>query len=73
MSAIFDANPAIKIGIIIPDAWMNKRMHDALSAIAYWWGIPCLDLKDGPTSLIGSRLDSSTLNPYVVARRGSVF
>ena len=73
LSSIFDVNPAIKVGIIIADSWMNQRMHNALSSIAYWWGIPYLDLKDGPTSMIGGRLDNTTLNPYVIDRRNSVF
>lgn len=73
LSSIFDVNPTIKLGIIITDSWMNSSMHDTLSAIAHWWGVPCLDLKNGPTAMIDGRLDNQDLNPYVIEKRNSAF
>lgn len=37
--------PYAKIGVIIPDAWMNKKYADATKTICEHWGIPYLDLK----------------------------
>ena len=37
--------PYAKIGVIIPDAWMNKKYADATKQICEYWGIPYLDLK----------------------------
>ena len=47
LNSILTANPTVKIGIIISDAWMTQTYHDALIEIAKYWGIPYLDLKDG--------------------------
>lgn len=47
LNSILTANPTVKIGIIITDAWMNQTYHDALVDIAKYWGIPYLDLKNG--------------------------
>lgn len=47
LTAILTANPFVKIGIIISDAWLPQKYHDALIDIAKYWGIPYLDLKDG--------------------------
>lgn len=47
LESILTANPKVKIGIIISDAWMTQTYHDALIEIAKYWGIPYLDLKDG--------------------------
>ena len=53
ISAILTANPLCKIGIIIPDSWITKKYHDAVLDIARYYGIPCLDLKDGENVPIG--------------------
>ena len=47
LTSILTANPTVKIGIIIADAWMSQTYHDALIEIANYWGIPYLDLKNG--------------------------
>lgn len=73
LSTIFNVNPAIKVGIIIADAWMSSSMHDALSAIGQWWGIPVLDLKNGATAMIDGRTNGIPVNPFVIERRNTVF
>lgn len=59
LTSILTANPSVKIGIIINDAWMTQTYHDALIEIAKYWGIPYLDLKNGAEIPMGinGRLD----------------
>lgn len=59
LEAILTANPLAKIGIIISDAWLSQSYHDALIAIAKYWGIPYLDLRNGEQvpMMIGGKLD----------------
>lgn len=59
LTSILTANPSVKIGIIINDAWMTQTYHDALVGIAKYWGIPYLDLKNGVEIPMGinGRLD----------------
>lgn len=47
LEAILTANPSVKIGIIVTDAWLSQTYHDALIEIAKYWGIPYLDLRNG--------------------------
>lgn len=56
---ILTKNPAVKIGIIIEDAWLSRTYHDALIEIAKYWGIPYLDLRNSENvpMLINGRLD----------------
>ena len=59
---IIEHHPFLKIGIIIPDAWTDTTMHNTLIAIAKYWGIPYLDLKNGenvPVGL-GGRLEGTS-------------
>jgi hypothetical protein len=42
---ILTKNPTVKIGIIISDSYLTENYHDALVAIAKYWGVPYLDLK----------------------------
>lgn len=53
-------NPYVKIGIIIPDAWMNVDMRNTLVTIAKYWGVPYLDLKGDPSVslMMGGRYDA---------------
>ena len=50
---IIEHHPFLKIGIIIADAWMTQELHDTLIAIAKYWGIPYLDLKNGENVPLG--------------------
>lgn len=47
LEAILTANPSVKIGIIVTDAWLSQTYHDALIEIAEYWGVPYLDLRNG--------------------------
>ncbi len=60
LEALITANPFAKIGIIISDAWITQGYHDALVAIAQYWGIPYLDLRNGVEvpMMIGGRLSA---------------
>lgn len=60
LEALITANPFAKIGIIISDAWITQEYHDALVAIAQYWGIPYLDLRNGVEvpMMIGGRLSA---------------
>jgi hypothetical protein len=73
LTSILTANPNVKIGIIIADAWMNQTYHDALIEIANYWGIPYLDLKDGENVplMIGGRLGDTS--PTAVSLRNATF
>ena len=53
LTSILTNNPFCKIGIIIADAWMNQKYHDAVINIAKRYGVPYLDLKDGVDVPIG--------------------
>lgn len=68
LDAILTANPTVKIGIIINDAWMSQTYHDALIEIAKYWGIPYLDLKNGieVPMMIGGRLDATSLRAKAI-------
>lgn len=64
LESILTANPSVKIGIIISDAWMTQTYHDALIDIAKYWGIPYLDLKNGelvPMGIDGRLSECSTV------------
>ena len=64
LESIITANPLVKIGIIITDAWMTQAYHDALVEIAKYWGIPYLDLKNGeqvPMMIDGELREHSTV------------
>ena len=64
LESIITANPLVKIGIIITDAWMTQTYHDALVEIAKYWGIPYLDLKNGeqvPMMIDGELREHSTV------------
>ena len=50
---IIEHHPFLKIGIIIADAWMAQELHDTLIAIAKYWCIPYLDLKNGENVPLG--------------------
>ena len=55
--------PYAKIGVIIPDAWMNSTYSNAVKEICSYWGIPYLDLKDGinvPMGIDGRLKETST-------------
>lgn len=60
LEALITANPFAKIGIIISDAWITQGYHDTLVAIAQYWGIPYLDLRNGVEvpMMIGGRLSA---------------
>lgn len=59
LEAVLTANPMVKIGIIVSDAFLSQTYHDALIDIAKYWGIPYLDLRNGVQvpMMIGGRLD----------------
>ena len=63
LNSILTANPTVKIGIIISDAWMcdNTTYYNALKEIAEYWGIPYLDLSGGNKEV-----------PMMINRRGTV-
>lgn len=63
LEAILTANPSVKIGIIVTDAWLSQTYHDALIGIAKYWGIPYLDLRNGdevPMMIGGELREHST-------------
>lgn len=62
LNYILTANPKVKIGIIISDAWMcgNTTYYEALKEIAEYWGIPYLDLTGGNPEV-----------PMMIGRRGT--
>lgn len=45
--------PYAKIGVIIPDSWMNDSYSNALKDICTYWGIPYLDMKNDPSIPMG--------------------
>lgn len=47
MEYILENMPYAKVGIIVPDAWLPQRLHDALINISHRWGVSYLDLRDG--------------------------
>lgn len=71
LSVVLSCNPAIKIGIISPDGWMNESFKNAQKAIGKAWGIPVLDLKseDVPFQSGTRHYD---MNPYAVSQRNKV-
>lgn len=73
LTSILTANPHVKIGIIISDAWMTQTYHDALIEIANYWGIPYLDLKNGEEVplMIGGRFRETS--PTAVDARNTAF
>ena len=71
LSTILSCNPAIKIGIISPDGWLNENLRNAQSVIGKAWGIPVLDLKSENIPFqTGSR--SYDMNPYAISQRNSI-
>lgn len=86
LSGMLNLNPTAKIGMIIPDSWMNqtgdgtygtnnynyKHVYEKMKEIAVWWGIPCLDMKEDPnvTAMLGQR---TNCNPYVTQIRHAAF
>jgi hypothetical protein len=73
LEAILTANPSVKIGIIISDAWLSQTYHDALIEIAKYWGVPYLDLRDGEEipMMIGGELREHSSKATTL--RNSVF
>lgn len=73
LEAILTANPSVKIGIIISDAWLSQTYHDALIEIAKYWGVPYLDLRDGEEipMMIGGELREHSSKAATL--RNSVF
>lgn len=73
LEAILTANPSVKIGIIISDAWLSQTYHDALIEIAKYWGVPYLDLRDGEEipMMIGGELRKHSSKAATL--RNSVF
>lgn len=74
LSAIFNWNPDVKIGLIINDSWMNEQVHDTIIEIANYWGIPYLDLKNDKSLplMLQNRYDNS-VNKYLVDKRFAEF
>lgn len=75
LNSILTANPAVKIGIIISDAWMcnNTTYYAALKEIAEYWGIPYLDLTGGNPEVPMMNGRKGTHSALAESLRRSVF
>ena len=73
MSAIYDANPSVKVGMILNEAVTNTANISAYKSIAQWWGIPVLDMADlnGHSPILPNIAEG--YNPYFVQKRNAVF